>query len=271
MELVKHNPGCVLFTGRNPKSAEITIQRANAAAPGVSVSFVLCDLASLPSVKKAADKILAECSRLDLFLPNAGIMARPPGLSSDGYELQFATNHLGHALLTQKLLPLLEKTAGMPNADVRIIYTTSTAWRGGSILVDRLKSKMESPVMGRWLRYCHSKLANLLYARELARRYPNLLSFSITPGVVSTGLVTGLGLFDRAFIYVSQLGRVLTVEEGTYNHLWAISTPRESILRGAFYEPVGELSKMETKQSRDPELGLELWKWTEKELEKWMR
>jgi len=230
---------------------------------------VPCDLANLKSVKEAAHKILSECSRLDLFLANAGIMATPAGLSTDGYEIHFATNHLGHALLTQKLLPLLEKTADMPNTDVRVIYTSSTAWRGGDIAFARLKTTMEGP-MGRWMRYCNSKLANLLYARELARRYPKLLSFSVTPGVVGTGLVTDLKLSDRLFIWASQLGRILTPEQGTYNHLWAISTPRESIKPGAFYEPVGQLNKIETKKTNDQELGPKLWDWTEKELEKWM-
>lgn len=102
-------------------------------------------------------------------------MAKPPGLSTDGYEIQVATNHLGHALLTKKLLPLLEKTAKLPDADVRIIYTTSEAWRGGNLPFDRFNTTMEG-VMGHWMRYCNSKLANFLYARELATRYPEILS-----------------------------------------------------------------------------------------------
>jgi NAD(P)-dependent dehydrogenase (short-subunit alcohol dehydrogenase family) len=126
VELAKHHPERIIFTGRNAKSADSTIKRAQAAAPGINISFVTCDLASLDSVQVAADKILAETPRLDLFLPNAGIMAKPAGLSTDGFEIHFATNHLGHALLTEKLLPLLEKTAMMPGADVRIIYTLTS-------------------------------------------------------------------------------------------------------------------------------------------------
>jgi len=268
IELSKHSPARIIFTGRNARSAEATIQSV---APGVSVSFIQCDLASLESVKQASNKILSE-SRLDLFLANAGIMAKPEGLSTDGYEIQFATNHIGHALLTQKVLPLLEKTAKMPNSDVRIIYTTSTAWRGGSIPFDKLKSTISMWILGRWFRYSNSKLANLLYARELSRRFPEILTFSITPGIVGTSLVTDLGLFDRMLCYVSQLGRILTPEQGSYNHLWAISASRESIRPGAFYEPVGLLDyKMEADKTKDPEPGPKLWNWTEKELEKWMR
>lgn len=269
--MAKHNPSRIIFTGRNATSAESIVQRAKATTPDANISFVQCDLASLKSVQKAATKILTECSRLDLLLANAGIMAKPPGLTTDGYELQFGTNHLGHALLTQKLLPLLEKTADMPDSDVRIIYTTSAAWRGGSIPFDRLKTTMDGAMMARWIRYCNSKLANMLYARELAHRYPKLLSYSLTPGVVGTSLVSDLSTFDRMFVKVSNLGKILSPEQGTYNHLWAISVPQDAIKPGAYYEPVGKLFETESQQSKDPKLGQQLWDWTEKELEQWMK
>ncbi|KFY56631.1 hypothetical protein V496_06661 [Pseudogymnoascus sp. VKM F-4515 (FW-2607)] len=271
IELAKHNPAHIVFTGRNATSARTTISRAQAISPRASITFVQCDLASLKSVNAAADKIIATYPRLDVFFANAGIMATPPGLSEDGYEVQFATNHVGHALLTRRLLPLLEKTQAMPGADVRVIITSSTAWYGGVMEFDPLKTTKDTAVaMGRWKRYCDSKLANVLYARELAKRYPKLLCFSVTPGVVGTSLVTDLSLFDRAFVYVSQLGRIKTPEQGSYNHLWALSEPRESIKAGAFYEPVGKLSTFENASSKDPKMAGSLWEWTEKELKKWL-
>ncbi|KAK8088495.1 oxidoreductase [Apiospora hydei] len=211
VELAKKNPARLLFTGRSAASAEKTLERVRQSAPAAAsagtVAFVPCDLASLASVRDAADQILAQCYRLDLFLPNAGIMAKPAALSPDGYEIHFATNHLGHALLTKKLLPLLERTADRPlpgaasNDPPRIIYTTSLARKGGSLgFAGGLRTTQESALLGRWVRYCNSKLANLLYARELARRHPKLLCFSVHPGVVTTGLVTDLKLTDRLFV-----------------------------------------------------------------------
>ena len=234
-----------------------------------------CNLADLASVKTAADKVLSNLDRLDVLVCNAGIMARPAALSKDGYEIHFATNHLGHALLTQKLFPLLETTADLDGgaADVRVVMVTSTAWRGtpaGGIVFEKLRTTQEMAVLGRWLRYGQSKLANMLYAREIAKRHPKILSFSITPGVVATGLVTDLGFADRALIYIPNIGNVKTPEEGTHNLLWSITAPKENIKRGVFYEPVGYLSPMETKASKDPELGKKLWDWTETELKKWM-
>jgi NAD(P)-dependent dehydrogenase (short-subunit alcohol dehydrogenase family) len=272
IELVRHKPAHVLFTGRKAKSAEATIASAKAAAPDVQVTFVEVDLANLASVKAAGEKIAADLPRLDVLVCNAGIMAVPPALSKDGYEIHFATNHLGHALLTYKLLPLLSRTADLEGSDVRIVLVSSKAWRGtppGGIVFDKLKTTQEM-ALGRWLRYGQSKLANMLFARELAARYPKILSFSIHPGVIFTSLVTDLGFADKALVYVTNIGRALTPEEGTHNLLWAISAPQKDIKPGAFYEPVGLLSTMESKASKDPELGKKLWEWTEQELKQWL-
>ncbi|RYP69720.1 hypothetical protein DL771_005922 [Monosporascus sp. 5C6A] len=270
VELAKHNPGRIFFTGRNAKAAEKAIERIKAVAPNVTATFVACDLASLATVRDSANKILAESPRLDLFLANAGIMAKPAGLSADGYEVHFATNHMGHALLTKKLLPLLEKTADLPDSDVRVIYTTSLGWRGGSLDFTRLKTTQESAILGRWFRYGNSKLANMLYARELARRHPKLLSFSLHPGAVETGLVNDLKFTDRLFVHVSMMGKMISPEQGTFNHLWAISAPRSAIKQGGFYEPVGVFASEDLAVTKEKKFAEKLWDYTDKELEKWM-
>ncbi|KAK4241903.1 short-chain dehydrogenase TIC 32, chloroplastic, partial [Achaetomium macrosporum] len=269
IELARHNPAHLVFTGRNAKSAEATIASARSAGSDVRVTFVECDLANLASVKTAAEKILASLDRLDVLVCNAGIMAKPAALSKDGYEIHFATNHLGDALLTLKLFPLIERTGKLPGADVRIVMITSAAWRGtppGGIVFDKIKPTQEMAVLGRWLRYGQSKLANMLWARDIAKRYPQILSFSLTPGVVETSLVTDLRLADKLFVYLINIGKVKTQEEGTHNMLWVIGAPRASIKRGAYYEPVGDLSPTETKASKDPGLRDKLWEWTEEEL-----
>ncbi|KAK4222761.1 short-chain dehydrogenase TIC 32, chloroplastic [Podospora fimiseda] len=272
IELAHHNPSHLLFTGRNQNSAEAIIAKLQAISSSVKVSFIQCDLSDLTSVKSAANKILSELSRLDILVCNAGICCAPAALSKDGYEIHFATNHLGHALLTKKLLPLLQASAQSGNGP-RIITASSTAWRGtppGGIVFDKLKTTQDLAILGRWLRYGQSKLANLLYARELAERYPEILSFSITPGVVSTGMVTGLGWANKALVYATTIGQMQTPEEGTYNHLWAMTAAREGIKPGLFYEPVGQLSKLESKASRDVDLSKRLWDWTEEELAGWV-
>lgn len=110
----------------------------------------------------------------------------------------------------------------------------------------------------------------MLYARELARRHPKLLCFSVHPGLVSTGLVTDLKFSDRLFIQMTNVGSIITPEQGTYNHLWAISAPRESIKQGGFYEPVGVLSSEKGVKAKDEKYANQLWEYTEKELETFM-
>ncbi|KAF9894896.1 hypothetical protein FE257_004518 [Aspergillus nanangensis] len=268
IHLAKHSPAHIYISGRNAKSADAVIQQTQKS--GTKVTFLPCDLASLDSVKKAAETLLAQESRLDLLMCNAGIMATPPGKTKDGYEVQFGTNHLGHALLIQKCLPLLEQTAAATTTtDVRIVILTSLGFRmhpGAGIVFSDLKSEQNFSAFGGWIRYGQSKLANVLYARELARRYPSITSVSVHPGVVGTGLVENLGWANRAFVYVTNLGKLMEAEQGAYNQLWASTVPKEKLKNGQFYEPVGILSSKLDKASKDDALAKQLWEWTDKAL-----
>lgn len=89
-----------------------------------TIDFVACDLASLDSVKSASRRILSIAQPIDVLICNAGIMALPPGLTKDGYELQFGTNPVGHALLVQLFLPVLGRAEGG-----RVITLTSTGFK----------------------------------------------------------------------------------------------------------------------------------------------
>jgi NAD(P)-dependent dehydrogenase (short-subunit alcohol dehydrogenase family) len=194
-------------------------------------------------------------------------MVIPAGLSTDGYENHFAINHLGHALLTKRLLALLERTADT-GVDVRVIYTTSLGWKNGGLDFDRLNTTMESAVLGRWIRYSNSKLANMLHAREIARRHPKLLSFSVHPGAIDTALISDLKFSDRVFVKTTMYGQFISLEQGTFNHLWAVSAPRDSIQPGGFYEPAGVSSSEELAKTKAERFGKQLWEHTEKALAK---
>ncbi|KAI1309763.1 oxidoreductase [Xylaria venustula] len=170
----------------------------------------------LSSVQAAANKILSEQSRVDLLMANTGVMNQPHGLTSDGYEVQFGTNFPRHALLIMKLFPLMSQTVRLSESDVRIIQLTSTNFR-----------------------------------RELARHYPDIVSVSVTPGIVGTELVSKQNAFHRATILQ---GRIYSIE-------------RAPIRQGALYERVGVLSRLATKYTCDEELAKRLWVWTEAELE----
>ncbi|KAL3495797.1 retinol dehydrogenase 11 [Aspergillus germanicus] len=267
IELSKHSPAHIYITGRNTKSAAGVIKQVAETGSKTPVSFITCDLALLASVKRAADEFRSKETRLDILMCSAGIMAVDHGLTADGYEVQFGTNHLGHALLIQRLLPVLQSSATL-SRDVRIVLLTSLGFKMhpcDGISFDTLRTTQKG-LFGSWVRYGQSKLANLLYARELAHRYPDITSVSVHPGVVNTGLVEGLSLPRRAFVWATSFHNMVTPEEGIRNQLWAATSGKDGISNGAFYEPVGNLSTGLDKTSKDDGLAKRLWEWTDEVL-----
>jgi NAD(P)-dependent dehydrogenase (short-subunit alcohol dehydrogenase family) len=276
LSLAIHNPAHIYFSGRSQSSADKLIAEVREAqrdaAQQVPLTFIRIDLASMSSIKAGAADFLARETRLDLFFANAGVMALPPGLTQDGYEVQFGTNHLGHAALVKLLLPTMERTAagGEGGRDVRIIWNTSLGYKFASgINFSSLKTPQNnlSPIhaLSDWFRYGQSKLANLLYARKIAKRHPSVVSVAIHPGTAFTGLVTGLGTFNRWFVWATTLTTRIPVEQCAWNQQWAAFAPRGEVVNGGYYEPVGVKGEL-TKAAADDKLAEELWEWTQKEL-----
>ncbi|KAF2024805.1 NAD(P)-binding protein [Setomelanomma holmii] len=270
----EHNPEHIYFTGRNAAAAKKLIADIKSKHPGVALTFIEMDLSSLRSVKTAVVKGFKH-DHLHILMNNAGIIAKPPIVSVDGYEIQFATNHLGHAMLTKHLLPYLLKAAEEPNSDVRVIANTSDGYEGhrmikGGIAFDVLekRSGMNRWFLGPWQRYGQSKLANILYAAELARRHPNITSVVIHPGVVRTPMYDDLqgwnGLFTVVTCWLNGV-KVVTPDEGILNQLWCAAGAKKSELRnGGFYRPVGIDSTADLKgEGANVELAAKLWEWTD--------
>lgn len=136
-------------------------------------------------------------------------------------------------------------------------------------MFDTLKTPQDR-AFGPWLRYGQSKLANIVYAAELARRYPQLTCVSVHPGVVDTGLISDLGVFNRAFVKVGQFGKsYLTQEEGALSQLWvAAGGVKKEIVNGGFYVPVGVLSNDTLDEvAKSETFATRLWNWTEEALD----
>jgi NAD(P)-dependent dehydrogenase (short-subunit alcohol dehydrogenase family) len=273
LSLATHSPAHIYFSGRLQSSADKLIAEVQEAQKDadqqVPLTFIRIDLASMASIKAGAADFLSREARLDLFFANAGVMALPPGLTEDGYEVQFGTNHLGHAALVKLLLPIMEKTAA-GGGDVRIIWNTSLGYKFASgINFASLKTPQNnlSPIyaLSDRFRYGQSKLSNLLYAREIAKRHPSVVSVAIHPGTAFTGLVTGLGTFNRWFVWTTTLTTRIPVEQCAWNQQWAAFAPRKDVVSGVYYEPVGIKGGL-TKAAADDALAEELWEWTHKEL-----
>ncbi|KPM36632.1 hypothetical protein AK830_g9925 [Neonectria ditissima] len=268
LEFARHNPGQIWLAARNLEKARAAADEIKQKVPGAPIKLLELDLGSFDSVKKAAKTVLLESDRLDILMLNAGIMATQPGLTKDGYEIQFGTNHMGHALLAKLLLPVMEKTAqNEPGADVRIISLSSRghahAPKGGCRF-DTPKTTADS--LGAYGRYFQSKLANVLWARQLAKQYPQLTIAAIHPGIVRTQLMdgaTGSNTLAKVFVKVGSVFLV-PVEQGAKNQLWA--SVSKDVKSGEYYEPVG-IGALVSDDGNNDAMAQKLWDWTEKELE----
>jgi NAD(P)-dependent dehydrogenase (short-subunit alcohol dehydrogenase family) len=274
--LAEKGPAHIFFTGRSQRAANTIITRVKRAAPRVPITFIQNDISSLKSTQEAANTFKAASPRLDILMLNAGIMAVPAATSVDGYETHFATNHMGHALLIKLLLPTMQRTASLPNSDVRIINLSSLAYENApshGIDFDTLKSKQTrigNPLMlAKWTRHGQSKLANLLYVQQLAKHYPEIISVAIHPGVVRTGLIENLSVVDRVTMNVKFVGQWTPFEKGAYNQCWATLVEKSQLKNGGYYTPIGKLTVPTTKAGKNTELSKKLWEWTQKELEQY--
>lgn len=266
LDLSKHNPAEIWLAARNEEKAKNAIEEVKGLAPSVSVRFLQLDLASFDSIKVAARTFRNHVSRLDILLLNAGVMGGTPGITETGYEKHWGVNHIGHALLLKLLQPLLLQTATQsPGSDVRVISLSSTAHKysvSGGIKFGSVRNGQGESSNGL---YGQSKLANLIYARQCAKHWPQITFASVHPGIVKTDLQTGGGnLLMRGFqaIIVPILG--VAVEEGAKSQLWAATA--KGVVNGEYYEPVGVPGRGSS-LSKSEELGDKLWAYTQKELE----
>jgi NAD(P)-dependent dehydrogenase (short-subunit alcohol dehydrogenase family) len=174
---------------RNVDKANEAANRIRETATGATVDVLELDLSDLASVREAASTFASTHPRLDLLVNNAGVMMTPYTLTTDGYELQFATNHLGHFALTGLLL---ESVMAAPES--RVVNVSSIAHKNGEIDFDDLQSEHGYK---RGAAYGQSKLANLLFTYELQRRLSaagrTTIAVAAHPGVSSTELSRHMG------------------------------------------------------------------------------
>ena len=196
-------------------------------------------------------------------------MSVPKAKTEDGFEIQFGTNVMGPFLLTKLLLPKLQSTANQPGADVRIINLSSEAHRYQTLqglILDEKKMENMSPQIA----YGNSKLGNILFAREYARRYPGITSVSLHPGVIAG--TTLWDPFKNSGIIQSTAAKLISmvtsdIEQGAKNQLWAATCKKEELKNGQYYTPIGAASGGSGKASSTAR-DVEFWEWAESECEK---
>ena len=262
LELARHGAHTTLAC-RNAERGRAAVERIRAAVPDADVALRPLDLADLASVRGFAHAYLDEHGDgLDILVNNAGIMALPYATTADGFEAQFGVNHLGHFALTGLLLPGLLARRG-----ARVVGVTSMVHWAGRIDFDDLDGRRR---YRRWAAYAQSKLADLVFAKELHRRAGGrLLSVAAHPGYAATNLqqagprMTG----NRIGVVLYGIGnRVFAQSDaaGAWPSLYAATAP--DVEGGRCYGPRGiAQSRGAPRRVRtlpradDPELGRRLW------------
>ena len=275
LALAMHQPSHIYFTGRNSQAGSAVEAQAKSLTLTCPVTFIQCDLSSPRETIRRALVDHFHSARLNIFIANVGVMAIPPGLTTEGFKLQFGTNYLGHAVLLSLLRPIMMRTADMPRgAHVRLVVLSSFGHNmhpPGGIEFDRLRT---ADAGTKWQRYGQSKLADILLAKGMAKRYPQITSVSVHPGLVRTEL--GGRVEPSMWTPLLRLARWTPLFQSpaarAYNTLWAATTSKDNLENGAYYEPVGKRPGEPTSYSgvakicSDEDLADKLWEWTEKEL-----
>lgn len=251
---------------RAQQRGEAARDAVTARCADASVELVHIDLASLDSVEDAAEEIADRAGQLDILVNNAGVMAPPPDLTADGFELQIGTNHLGHFALTGRLLTLL-LAAEAPRVVTLSSFAHHTASGGGLSEPSDFKTL---PAGSRWLGYCRSKLANLLFAFELDRLartcVPTLRSVAAHPGVTRSELVARASIGRRPLIGPVARASVLvgaqSTAAGALPSLYAATHPE--VTGGQYIGPRLGLRGAPARASasrtaRDAQLAQRLW------------
>ena len=256
----------VILTGRDDRKAQSAVDRINREVTTARVSYEALDLASLASIADFARRMQPRQS-LNLLINNAGVMALPSRqTTTDGFEMQFGTNYLGHFALTARLMPLLRRASGP-----RVVNVSSLAHRTAFIDFDDLQGvRVYSP----WKAYGQSKLAMLMFALELQRRSDaagwNVTSNAAHPGFARTGLFANGpgGLLSLASDFAAPFfGQ--SAADGARSILFAATNAQAK--PGAYYGPggIGELRGAPTTalimpQARDAARAARLWEGSEK-------
>jgi len=250
----------VILACRDPEKGHQAERRIRAAAPEADVVFMPLDLASLTSIERFGKDLAVAEPELDILCNNAGVMMPPLGRTAEGFELQFGTNHLGHFALTGRLLDLLRR-----GENARIVSVSSMAHYWGRIDFDDLNSEKRYNATRA---YGQSKLANLLFIRELARRLQArgepIVAAAAHPGSTRTNLQQHSRLLSALIPFFSQ-----QPPDGALPTLYAATAP--GVHGGDYYGPGRLLETMgpprparSTFASKDPDSARRLWEVSER-------
>jgi retinol dehydrogenase 12 len=248
--------GRVTVAARSAQLGEAAVAGIIAATGNDQVRFLRLDLADLAAVRAAAADFAATGEPLDVLINNAGVAGRR-GLTADGFELTFGVNHLGHFAFTLALLDRLTAAAD-GGQGARIVNVASDAhYQAPGVDFDRVRQRTKA-ITG-MPEYAVSKLCNVLFSQELARRLAGtgVTSYALHPGVVASDIWRRVPWPARQLM----TRRMLTVEQGAQTSLYCATDPGLAGQSGRYYESCAE---REPSPVATAELAGRLWKHSER-------
>ena len=245
----------VLMVARSREKGETARVKVSASTRNQAVELLVCDLASQRQVRDLAATVVERCNRLDVLVNNAGLILAERTLTEDGIETTFAINHLAPFLLTNLVRERMEQSA--PS---RIVTVASGVHHGGKI--DFEDPSAEKGFSG-WRAYSQSKLANVLFTRELARRVhgTGVTATCLHPGMVRTGFCRQ---GPDSFYFRNWLGRLLLLSprKGADTAVWLATSPEVEGASGGYYKKRRLTNPSQT--ACDPGISRRLWELSER-------
>ncbi|KAH7434607.1 hypothetical protein KP509_06G025800 [Ceratopteris richardii] len=249
---------------RNVSSGEDVKRRIVEEISNARLHVLALNLSSMESVRKFAKEFEAMSLPLNILINNAGVMACPYELSADGIEMQFATNHIGHFLLTKLLLDKMKQTALASGIEGRIVNVSSSVhsytYRGGI----RLDAVNDKSGYDSWSAYGQSKLSNILHAKELARHLQEegvpITVNALHPGAIRTALQRHSRVVTLVHSFTSFLWK--SVPQGAATTCFLALHPSVKGVSGKYF--VDSKEAKPSAYAEDPKLAKSLWELSEK-------
>lgn len=266
----------VLLAVRNVAKGEQVARQLRESADAPPAQVVELDVSSLQSVRAAAGMVLQRWPKVDLLITNAGVMLVPLGQTADGFELHWGTNHLGHALLTQQLLPALRAAA-----PARVVVVSSSGHRHSPVHFDDVSYRHRA--YEKWQAYGQSKTANALFAVALQQRVGDqgITANAVNPGGTRTSFPSILPAEElRQRGWMDEQGNdtamLKTPEQGAATQVWAAVAPELEGVGGLYLEDCRQATALDDDEpwrgqgcrhyARDPEIAERLWALTQQQL-----
>lgn len=224
----------VVIIGRNAQKTQETQEEIRRESGNAQIDYIVADLSSMAQVRAAAQTFRSKYKQLHVLVNNAGALFNERQVSADGYEMTLALNHLNYFLLTHELLDLLI-ASGSASQKARVVNVSSLAHTGGKIDFDDLNSSKRYRGFGA---YAQSKLANILFSNELARRMQQanapVTSNALHPGFVATGFgQSNSGILTFIFKLIRPFA--ISPEKGAETNIYLASSPDVEGVTGQYF------------------------------------